>query len=171
MKEIVDAMIYVLVIFIVFLLCFNICYAKLNNKTFVFTVKNLLLTLFLTIIMLLSTSINSISLKAMINLIATSLEFKLIYNDNIKRVLINYIYIYTLMVLIEIILTKFLFFAGIITNSTSANTLSHLNLGLTIVLSVIVYTLISVKFFREFLQRMINFFLDNKPITNVIYLI
>jgi len=75
------------------------------------------------------------------------------------------------MVLIEIILTKFLFFAGIITNSTSANTLSHLNLGLTIVLSVIVYTLISVKFFREFLQRMINFFLDNKPITNVIYLI
>ena len=84
MKEIVDAMIYVLVIFIVFLLCFNICYAKLNNKTFVFTVKNLLLTLFLTIIMLLSTSINSISLKAMINLIATSLEFKLIYNDNIK---------------------------------------------------------------------------------------
>lgn len=171
MKEIVDAMIYVLVIFIVCLLCFNICYAKLNNKTFVFTVKNLLLTLMTSIIMIINISISPIVVKIIVNLLVISAEFKIIFKDNLKKAVINYIFIFALMSIIEILLTKFLFFIGVITSNTSANTLTYINLALTAALGIIEYVLLSIKIIRYLFQKLINFFIENKPIANLIYII
>lgn len=170
MKEIIDVACYLLSAFICTLF-YNLCYATINNYKMKVNLKNVFIFLITAILILLNNIFLSIGVKAFFNLICLSLELKIVFRDNIKKIVINYILIYFCISLIEIIMTKILLVFDIITNNSSANTVTYINLVLTVIITISVYLIVNIKKVRNFFKKIISFFGEKEIITNIIYLI
>ena len=150
---------------------YNISYARINNHKINFNIKFILVTLLVTILNLINSNYNSVEIKIIFNVVILSFGLKLIYKDTWKKIVTNYIFIYLILFITEMILTNTLLKLGVLHNNLSASTISYINLILTFSVQCIEYILISIKSFRNYLQRTINFFIENTPITNLLYLI
>lgn len=150
---------------------YNISYARINNHKINFNIKFILVTLLVTILNLINSNYNSVEIKIIFNVVILSFGLKLIYKDTWKKIITNYIFIYLILFITEMILTNTLLKLGVLHNNLSASTISYINLILTFSVQCIEYILISIKSFRKYLQRTINFFIENTPITNLLYLI
>lgn len=170
MRGIIDLLIFVLVTFLCMIL-YNLSYAKINKHNLIINWKLLTITLLATILNLINLYYNSVEIKILFNIIIFIVELKLIFKDTWKKIITNYIFIYLILFITEMILTNTLLKLGVLHNNLSASTISYINLILTFSVQCIEYILISIKSFRKYLQMAINFFIENTPITNLLYLI
>ncbi len=170
MTEIVDMRLYTIITFIC-MIFYDLGYAKLNNYKMIFNFKNIFYALIATILNLLTVSIHIIGIKVVLNFIIFSGELKLVFKDNWKRIITSYILICLILGLMELIITNALLYSGIITNSTSANSLTYINLIITLLEVIGGNILLSINILRNFFQKLSNIFTENKTIYNIIYLI
>ncbi len=161
--------IYIFAIFML-IFCYNLCYAKLTNQKFYLTGKNLMITLLCGIFDLINTTYCPVAIKIIINFILFCAELKLIFHDELKVVIINYIFIFLLLSLIEMIIVNILLLCGLLQNSNSANSISLLNMWLSILVGIIEYLLLKIKWIIRKCQWIINLFLKHANLTNLIYL-
>lgn len=170
MKTLSDILILVTATFLCMIL-YNISYAKINKNKLSFNFKSMLIMLVAAILNLINIQYSSLGIKVMFNTILFCIELKLIFKDNWKKIVINYIFISIILFSLETILTNSLLQFGILHNNLSANTISYINLILTLIVQVLEYLLISLKILRNYLQKAIHYFEGNKTITNSLYLL
>lgn len=169
MKEIIDVILWIIVLFIC-ITSYNVCYAKINNYKIKIDSRFLIITLLATLLNLVNIHFNTIEVKIICNTILFCIEFKLIFNDDWKKIITNYIFIYLILFIIELTVTNGLLYFDILNNNLSANNTSYINLALTFAVQMIEYLLISIKIFRKHLQKLINFFIKNINFLNIAYL-
>ena len=99
MNAIINSLSFVLIIFIS-LIFYNLCYAKLNNHKININLKNILIMLVAVILIMLNNNFNIIVIKLFLNIIIFSCELKLVFNDQYKKIIINYVLLYALIILI-----------------------------------------------------------------------
>lgn len=150
------------------LIFYNLCYAKLNNHKININLKNILIMLMAVILIMLNNKFNSIVIKLILNIIIFSTELKLIFNDSYKKVIINYVLLYSLIILIEVILTNILLISGVLKNNASANSLSLINVLLNFSVCIIQYLLILISFVNVFFKNIIDYFIKNNAVKNTI---
>ena len=170
MKEIVDFVIYFIAMYMC-IVCYDLCYAKLKNYKIKFNIKTTGLIFMTSVIILINNFYNPVDIKATINLFVLSFELKMIFQDKFKVVIINYIFIYFLIIIMEIVTTDILLKINLLPNNTSANTLSYQTMMLTVLIGLLEYFIISIKKVRESFNKIIELFINNQMITNIIYLI
>lgn len=170
MKAIIDLLPHFTAIFAC-IAFYNLCYAKINNHKLELKIKNIVLIFIATILVLLNNYFTKISLKVLINYVILSSEIKLTFKDNIKKVIINYIFMYMLINIIEIITTNLLLFSGVLTNNSSANSVSYVNTFLTILVGIIEYLILCINLIRIYFSKIVNFFIKNETINYIAYLV
>ncbi len=170
MNAIINFMSFGLITFIS-LIFYNLCYAKLNNHKININLKNTLIMLTAVILIMLNNGFNILFIKIMINVVIFSIELKLIFKDSFGKVFINYVLLYLIIILIEIVLTNTLFISGLVKNNATANSLNLINILLTLIVCIIQYSIISIIIIRNFLKNIIHYFMINNAIKNLIILL
>ena len=110
------------------------------------------------ILIMLNNNFNIIVIKLFLNIIIFSCELKLVFNDQYKKIIINYVLLYALIILIEILLTNILLLGGILKNNETANSLNLINVLLNFSVCVIQYLLILIPFINKFFHNIINYY-------------
>lgn len=170
MRALSESKIYIFVTFFCMML-YNLCYAKLNNHKITWSFNNIIYILISVILILISVYIDFVGIKIITNFLIFCLELKLIFNDSWKRVITNYILIFVFLEIIELLLTFILLSIGILKDNASANEISIINLYLTFIISFIEYILFSNKTIKKYFQKLINVFIENINLSNIVYLI
>lgn len=153
------------------ILIYNFCYAKLNNHQLTFGIKNIILIICSTLLLMLSNTIASVYIKLIINFIFLIVELKLTFKDNIKQIIINYVFLYLIIILIEIALTNIAFYLHLFQNSNSVSSLSYDTVLLTIAIGIVQYILLSINFINNLFKNIIKYFITNPIVKNVIIMI
>ena len=170
MNEIINILLFFIsMLFSVYF--YNLCYAKLTNQKLKITQKNIFYMIITAILIMLNVSYNLIGIKIMVNFIIYYIEMKLLFKNNTKEIIVNYIFIYLILNLVELMVTNIFLFFELLNNSQSANSLTFANMTLTILVQVIGYLLIANKRINILLKKLITFFIENKTQTNIVYLI
>ena len=86
------------------------------------------------------------------NIVIFSTELKLLFQDSLKKILINYVFLYLLILLIEISLTNIAYYFKFFINSDSANSLSYSTVLLTFSISIVQYIIILIPISRNFFK-------------------
>lgn len=151
-------------------ICYNICYIKLNQYKIKINIKNVISIIIASILILLNNGHNNLWLKVIITPMIFFISLKIIYKDEIKKIIINYIMIYIIMIMIEIILTNILYKIGIIENNNGVILYSVSKFILSIIIGVIECMIFSIKKINKRLKRLRNFFIENINTLNIAYL-
>ncbi len=170
MNAIINFMSFGLITFIS-LIFYNLSYAKLNNHKININLKNTLIMLIAVIFIMFNNKFNILTIKLIFNIIIFSTELKLIFKDSLKKVLINYVFFYLLILLIEISLTNFAYYLKIFSNSESANSLSYSTVLLTLAIGMVQYIVILIPFIKSFVQNIIHYFYKSNIVKTMIILI
>lgn len=169
MREIIDLGLYFLSIFISTLFL-DLCYAKLNDVKFKFTKRNILILFINSIITLFNNLYNNNVLKILLLLIIVCLNFKLIFKKSLKNVVISYIMLYFLLIIFEIVFSNLLVATNVLNNNSVALSLNFSKFGLSIFVGAIEYCLFYFKPIKIFLQKALDFLINNSSVGNISYL-
>ena len=82
-----------------------------------------------------------LKIKSFIVFLIMCINFKILYNLNLKRTVSSYIIIFLILMILEIIVTNVLSFAGLLNNSEGANYLNYIKICLSILVVFIEYLL------------------------------
>lgn len=169
MKELVSLIPYFIATFIcnTFL---NLCYAKLNDHSFKINKNNLLIMTITSVVTMLNNTYVNYELKILLTMIILCTSYKLIFKDNFKRTIISFVIIYSIMLLLEIIITSILSSIGLLQNGDTANFLTIIKICLSIFIGLIEYVIFSVKIIRKGFKKLLKFFLQNMNALNIAYL-
>ena len=149
---------------------YNISYAKINNYKIKINFKFVLITFIVTLLNLINSNFNPLEIKVIFNTFLLCLELKILFKENWKKIIINYIFICLILFIIETFITNLLLKIGMLHNNLSANTISYINLLLTFLVQVIECIVISIKYLRMYIQKVINYFNGNNTLINMLYL-
>lgn len=150
---------------------YNLCYMKLNNFQFTDNKKKIILViLFTTIIVFINNSYNNLWLKLILTSLAFCINYKILFKDNFKKIIINYVIIYTIIIILEIIVTNFLLDLGFISDNTGGFLYTILKFILSLIIPTIEYIIFSIKFIREKINLLINLFVDKVNFVHIAYL-
>lgn len=169
MKEIIDLGLYFLSIFIC-VIFLDLCYTKLNNTKLNLNKKNFLIIFITSILALFNNLYNINILKILLMLIIVSLNFRLIFKNNLKKVAISYIMIYFLLIIFEIVFSNLLVATNILNNNSAALSLNFSKFGLSILVGGLEYLFFCIKPIKIFLQRSLVFLINNSSVGNITYL-
>lgn len=169
MREIIDLGLYFLSIFIC-VIFLDLCYAKLNNTKFNLNWKNFIIIFINSIITLINNLYNNNVLKILLVLIVVCLNFKLIFKKSLKNVVISYIIIYFLLIIFEIVFSNLLAVSNILNNNSAALSLNFSKFGMSIFVGGIEYFFICLKPIKIFLQKALDFLINNSSVGNISYL-
>lgn len=169
MKAITSMIVYTIIVLIC-ILVYNICYAKLNNQKISFSWKKFIYVCIATVLIMLNNK-HMVCMKMLINTIVLITELKLTFKEDIRKVINNYILMFFLLSIIEIVVTNIFLFIGILENNSSANTITFTNVILTVMVSIIEYLTISISYVRKTFKKIITFFNKQVNLSNLIYLI
>lgn len=150
---------------------YNISYAKINNYKIKINFKFVLITFIVTLLNLINSNFNPLEIKVIFNTFLLCLELKILFKENWKKIIINYIFICLILFIIETFITNLLLKIGMLHNNLSANTISYINLLLTFLVQVIECIVISIKYLRMYIQKVINYFNGNNTLINMLYLL
>lgn len=168
MNEVIEIIVYIIGGFISGGL--NVlCYAQLNNHKLKLNIKNIIIILTFTIISTINVYLNNTIAKAIFNLIIVFMELELLFKDKSKKIVINYIVLFIITILLEILLTNSLLFLGVLINNTSANTATYINFLLTIAVGLIQYLIISINIIKISLRKLINTLNNTKNSDYIIF--
>ncbi len=170
MNEIIDIFYYVIAIFIS-ITFYNIFYSKINSKKLEIQRKTIIIIFCATILNLVNIRYSPLAIKIIFNTILLCIELKLIFKDNWKTTITTHIFIYLFLQLLEIIITNLLLSLNILTSNDTANSLTFMNLFLTILISVIGYIFFLIPIVKLLFQKVINFFIENHTTYNILYII
>lgn len=170
MREIINIVLYIFATFVCTLF-YNLYYAMLNNQKMKFGVKNIIFTLMATLLLLLNITYNIVDIKIIVNIIIFCIEWKLIFKSDYKKIVVTYIVVFLMLTIIEIILTNTLFCSGILSNNNSANSVTDVNLLLTVLVGLNAYLILLIPYIREKIKKLIAVFANNLNILNITYLI
>jgi hypothetical protein len=109
-------------------------------------------------------------IKILVTLTIVCINFKLIYKDNIKKTIISYIFIYLILILLEIITTNIITSVGIINQYTPENSLTILKIILSISVGCLEYIIFSFNVINKFFRKLMDFFLQKFNHINIAYL-
>ena len=170
MKEIVNLLPHLPIIFICNIF-YNLCYAKLTNHSLNYNFKNFLIIFLSTICVFLNNFFNIVAVKILINFFILIIELKVVFKDNLKKVIVNYVIIYILTIAIEMISTIILRYCNLLINNETSGNITIITSILTIINSVLEFLIIKIPFINKLLQNFANFFVKNQSISNLIYII
>lgn len=170
MNAITNLAIYIVGTFIS-VLVYNICYAKINNHRIKFCLINILIIILETILVMFNNIIHHMSIKNILNFFTLTFGMKIEFKDDYKKVAINYVFLYLMIILIEITLTNAAYYIGLFHNSSSANSLTYSTILLSLAIGIVQYTLIAVPFIKRFIQNIIYYFYKSNTIKATIILI
>ena len=123
------------------------------------------------ILIMINNKFNILTIKLIFNIVIFSTELKLLFQDSLKKILINYVFLYLLILLIEISLTNIAYYFKFFINSDSANSLSYSTVLLTFSISIVQYIIILIPISRNFIQNIIYYFFKSNTIKATIILI
>ena len=169
MQEIINFVPY----FISVLFCIivhNICYAKLNNHKLELNLKNSFVIIFTTIIVFLNNSYQNLWLKFALNLIIFCINFKLIYHDNIKKIIITYIFIFLVVDSIEIVLSNLLLKTGMLNNYEMIKINPLIKITMSAIMSTIEYIIFKMKIIDKLIKKLISIFEKNIIFLSISYI-
>lgn len=170
MNAIINFIIYFIGTFISVLM-YNICYAKLNNHKLKLCLVNFLIIFTESLLVMFNNILHIMSIKIIFNFLTLTIGIKIKFKDSYKNVAINYVFLYLLIILIEIILTNFAYCMGLFHNSDSANSLTYSTILLSLSIGMVQYIIISVPIIRKFIQDIIHYFFKSNTIKATIILI
>lgn len=169
MQTIINDVIYVICTFItnIFL---NQCYAKLNNKYFNFNKKNFFIMFAASNIALINNAYINYQLKLFTAILILCANFILVFKDDLKRTIVSLGFIYSIMLLIEIIISSILLVVGFLKNNEITNYMNLIKISLTVIVCLIEYIVISIPVIQKKLKWFLKFLLNNINILNIAYL-
>lgn len=170
MNAVINFLLYFLGTFIS-VLTYNFCYAKLNNHKFTRSVFNIIALFICTILVLCNNAFKILSLKFILNFIVLAFELKIIFKDSTKKVIVNYVFLFLIIILIEIMLTNLAYYLNLFSDNHSANSLTYSTILLSIAIGIVQYSIISINIIKSFIQNLVYYFIHNHTIKNTIILI
>ena len=170
MKAIIEMPIYfVSVLFST--IFYNLCYTKINNHKIKINFKSIIVMIIVSVLILLNNSYENLWLKLILTTIIFCINFRILYNDNWKKILITYIFIYITIILIEIFLTNILLKLGILNDNLGVMLYTFSKFFLSGAVSIIEYLFFSINIIRKYTKKLINFFVNNINASNIAYLL
>lgn len=170
MKVIIDYLPHFLAIFCCNLF-YDLCFAKMNQLKLRFSWKNICIMLGTMIVIFTNNLYNHLIIKTIITLGAMCINFKLLFNVNLKKAFIDYIVIFLILTLLEIIITNGLSYLRILDNSIPALYLTYIKLSLSLIVGLIEYLIFLIRPASKFIAKLSNFFYRNTNTLSIIYLI
>lgn len=170
MRALSDVIILISATFLCMIL-YNISYSKINNEKINFNLKNILIMLTAAILNLTNLYYNPVVIKVICNIVIFCTQLKLIFKNEWKKIIVNYILVCMILFVLETFFTNLSLKFGILHDNLSANTISYINLLLTIIVQISEYVLVSIEFIKKYLQKAVYYFESNKAITNTLYLL
>lgn len=170
MKEIINFVPYFIIIFI-YTIIYNLCYAKLNNRNIKINKKNLIIMLGIAILMAINNLYNNIELKTLTMLVIGCIDFRLIFKDDIKKIVLSYTIIFAFIIILEIIITNLLCLIGILNNSIPMESITYIKLGLSILVGTIEFGILSFKKMNKLVNKLFDLFLNKINTLSIAYLL
>lgn len=155
MREIIDLVI-LLFVFISCTILLDLCYAKLNEHTLQFNFKNILVILGTVILTIVNNLYINYEMKILFTLIVISLNYKLIFKDNLKRTILSFMIIYIFILIFEIIISNSMACFHNISNYDVAY-LNYIKLCLSVIIGLIEYLLFIIKPLINILKAFLSF--------------
>lgn len=155
MREIIDLVI-LLFVFISCTILLDLCYAKLNEHTLQFNFKNILVILGTVILTIVNNLYINYEMKILFTLIVISLNYKLIFKDNLKRTILSFMIIYIFILIFEIIISNCMACFHNISNYDVAY-LNYIKLCLSVIIGLIEYLLFIIKPLINILKAFLSF--------------
>lgn len=169
MREIIE-LVFCFISIVISVFFYNVCYCKLNSEKLEFNKKNILTIGITSIFVLFNNLYINNELKTVFSLIIICTNFKIIYQKDLKNVIISYIVIFLILVSLEIIFTTILSAMNIL-NSTDVSTLiNYTKLGLSTCLGLIEYFIFCIKPIKKSLKKALSFLIANSSASNISYL-
>lgn len=170
MKEIIDLVIYFLSV-LFSTIFYNLCYIKLNRHNFKVTFKSVLVIILTAVFIFINNSHNHLWLKFVLTIFIFCINFKIIYKDDWKNIIINYIVIYAMIIILEILVSNILLKIGLISNNAEAMLYTFSKFALSIIVSLLEYLIFSINIVNKLAKNLINFFISNVNASNIAYLL
>lgn len=170
MNELINLLPYLGAIFIctIFL---NLCYAELNDHKLFVNPENIIIIFVTSILTVVNNMYINYALKTLFTLIIVNLDYKLIFKDDIKRTIISYILIASVLILLEIAVTNIMAINGFLNATDATFPLSIVKICLSIGVGLLELILFKIRLIQKILKKSLKVFNDYVNINNVLYLI
>lgn len=169
MKELVSFLPHIFMIFIGNIF-YCLCFQKLNKTKFKINFKNILILIFASIIVCITNLFAKIEIKSLIVFIIMCINFKLLFNLNMKKTAISYLIIFLILMILEIIITNILSITGLLNSSEDANYLTIVKMLLSIIVSAFEYIIFSIKPINKLLKKLLRVLENFTSILNFSFL-
>lgn len=152
-------------------LFYNLSYIKINDKKNVFNIKNIIVILIVGLLMMLNNSYNNLWIKLSVVTIAFCINFKILYKDPLKKIIISYIVIFVTIMGIEIIITNILLEMGLLNNNSSVSLYNISKFILSMFIPLLEYLFFSINIIKKLINRFIDLFIKNLNSLTIAYLL
>lgn len=150
---------------------YNLCYIKLTFNRLIINFKSIFVIILTAFLIFINNAYDNLWLKFILTSLIFCLNFKILYNDNWKKTIINYIIIYITIILIEIIFSNILLKIGILETSEVTMFYTISKIIISSLISVIEYLIFSISVINNATKKLALFFTNNVNASNIVYLL